>query len=70
MIKNEKVKFVFLICCVIVTVAIVFNVVTSFIQRNNIVREISFIDFSTYGIESELSSIRSSLRGIERELER
>ena len=61
MLSDEKRKTVLFICCIIITAAIVFHVVTSFIQRGDIASELDYIG-------SSLNSIKYELDGIERAL--
>jgi len=59
-------RVVLLVCCVLVTIAFLFNVADSHIQRKRIENEIRGID--TWGIERNLEGINSELKDISREL--
>jgi len=60
-ITEEKIRLILVACCVLVTVAIIFNTVASFIQRNNIEAAI-LRSFKTYGIERELEKMSDKLK--------
>jgi len=66
--SEKGTRITLLICCILVTVAIIFHVVASSIQRGNIELAISRleIDFELSRIESQLSRIVSQLSDIER----
>jgi hypothetical protein len=61
-ITEEKTRFVFVVCCVLVTAAIIFNTVAAFIQRNNI--ENAIWSGSTNVIDRNLEEISDHLEEI------
>jgi len=59
-ITEEKIRLIFVVCCVLATAAIIFNTVASFIQRNNI-EDAILRSFKTYGIERAIEKISDKI---------
>lgn len=60
-ITEEKIKLILVACCVLVTAAIIFNTVASFIQRKNI-EDAILRSFKTYGIERAIDKISDKMK--------
>jgi hypothetical protein len=60
-ITEEKIRLIFVVCCVLATAAIIFNTVASFVQRNNI-EDAILRSFKTYGIERELEKMSDKMK--------